>query len=62
MAEQTIELAVPLLLPGVETEDDACLRRLETALANQAGLRRAHIERQKHPPAVVALLAAYSAG
>ena len=51
-AEQTIELAVPLLLPGVEAEDDACLRRLETALENQAGLKRAHVERDKHPPAL----------
>jgi hypothetical protein len=43
-AEQTIELEVPLLLPGVEAEDDACLRRLEAALENQAGLTRAHVE------------------
>src|SRR5262249_1094539 len=52
MAEQTIGWAVQLLLPGVEAEDDACLRRLETALENQAGLSRAHIEREKHPPAL----------
>ena len=50
MAEKTIELQVPLLLPGVEAEDDACLNRLESALENQKGLTRAHVEREKHPP------------
>jgi len=52
MAEQTLELQVPLLLPGVDGADDACLRRLETALENQAGLSRAHVEREKQPPAL----------
>src|SRR5438093_12401349 len=50
MAEKTIELQVPLLLPGVEAEDDACLNRLESALENQKGLTRAHVEREKRPP------------
>jgi Cd2+/Zn2+-exporting ATPase len=52
MTEQTIELEVPLLLPGVETEDDACLKRLEAALGDRQGLNRAHIERTKQPPAL----------
>src|SRR5579859_6572331 len=50
MSEKTIELQVPLLLPGVEVEDDACLNRLEAALTNQKGLKRVHVEREKHPP------------
>jgi len=49
MAEKTIELDFQLLLPGVEAEDDACLARLETALQNQKGLQRAHLERDKRP-------------
>src|SRR5512136_2322440 len=49
MAEKIIELDFQLLLPGVEAEDDACLARLETALQNQKGLQRAHVERDKRP-------------
>lgn len=52
MTEKTIELEIPVLLPGVETEDDACLARLETALQNQKGLNRAHLERDKQPVAL----------
>lgn len=49
MKEEAIELEIPLLLPGVEAEDDACLARLETALQNHKGLERAHLERDKRP-------------
>lgn len=49
MSEKTLELDIPLLLPGVEADDDACLNRLEAALQNQKGLRRAHLERDKRP-------------
>ena len=52
MTEKTIELEVPLLLPGVEAEDDACLDRLEAALQNQKGLKRAHLERTQRPAAL----------
>ena len=52
MSEKTVELEVPLLLPGVDAEDDACLDRLETALQNQKGLKRAHLERDKRPAAL----------
>lgn len=45
MTETTIQLDIPLLLPGVDDHDDACLKRLETALQNQKGLSRAHLER-----------------
>ncbi|GAB4577300.1 MAG: heavy metal translocating P-type ATPase [Anaerolineales bacterium] len=49
MSEKTVEMEIPLLLPGVEEEDDECLNRLETALKSQKGLQRAHLERDKHP-------------
>ncbi len=47
--EKTIELEIPLLLPGVEDEKDECLNRLESALQNQKGILRAHLEREKTP-------------
>ena len=43
--EKTIELDIPLLLPGVEDEKDECLNRLESAFQNQKGILRAHLER-----------------
>lgn len=52
MTEKTIELEIPLLLPGIENDDDDCLARLETALQNQKGLQRAHLERNKRPAAL----------
>ena len=47
--EKTIELDIPLLLPGVEDERDECLNRLESSLQNQKGILRAHLEREKSP-------------
>ncbi len=47
--EKTIELDLPLLLPGVEDEKDECLNRLEISLQNQKGILRAHLEREKSP-------------
>ncbi|HLA99327.1 MAG TPA: cation-translocating P-type ATPase [Anaerolineales bacterium] len=47
--EKTIELEIPLLLPGVEDEQDECLKRLETSLQGQKGIVRAHLEREKTP-------------
>lgn len=49
MSEKTLELEIPLLLPGIQNEDDACLSRLETALRSHKGLQRAHLERDKRP-------------
>ena len=45
MTEATIQLDIPILLPGVEDRDDACLTRLEASLQNRKGLSRAHLER-----------------
>ena len=45
--EKTIELEIPLLLPGIEDEKDECLTRLESSLQNRKGILRAHLERDK---------------
>lgn len=42
--EEEIQLDLSVVLPGVE-DGDACLDRLESALKNHRGLRRAHLER-----------------
>lgn len=47
--EKTIELEIPLLLPGIEDERDECLTRLESSLQNRKGILRAHLEREKSP-------------
>ena len=49
MPEKTIELDIPLLLPGVEDEKDECLNRLESSFQDQKGILRAHLERDKSP-------------
>lgn len=47
--ERTIELEIPILLPGIESEKDDCLTRLEESLRNRKGILRAHLERDKLP-------------
>ncbi len=49
MSEKTVELEIALLLPDVQDEQDNCLNRLESALHNQKGIVRAHLERDKSP-------------
>lgn len=49
MTEKTLELEIPVLIPGLTNHEDACLERLESALENQRGILRAHIEPQKDP-------------
>lgn len=49
MNEKAIDLDIPLILPGVTDDQDACLNRLEAALQNQKGIQRAHVERDKTP-------------
>ena len=48
-AEKTIELAIPLLLPGVEDNGDGRLRLLERALQVHRGILRAHLELDRSP-------------
>jgi Cd2+/Zn2+-exporting ATPase len=47
--EKTIDLEIPLLMPGVENDKDECLNRLEASFQNYKGILRAHIERDKSP-------------
>ncbi|MBI5953013.1 MAG: cadmium-translocating P-type ATPase [Chloroflexi bacterium] len=47
--EKTIELEIPLLMPGVEDDKDECLNRLETSFQSYKGIIRAHLEREKSP-------------
>ena len=49
MAEKTVELEIPLLLPGVQNDDDGCLARLESTVREHRGVIRAHLEREKTP-------------
>lgn len=49
MSEKKLEIEIPLLLPGVEDQDDACLGRLESALQGHKGLRYAHIKKDRQP-------------
>jgi Cd2+/Zn2+-exporting ATPase len=49
MEEKTLQLDIPLLIPGLTNHQDACLERLETSLKDQRGIQRAHVERQNDP-------------
>jgi Cd2+/Zn2+-exporting ATPase len=42
--EKTIELEVRSLLPGIESDQDACIRRLEKAMQNRREMQKAHLE------------------
>jgi Cd2+/Zn2+-exporting ATPase len=42
--EKTIEIELPLVLPGIENEKDACLSRLENTLQGQKGILRSHFK------------------
>ena len=45
MTESTLQLEIPVLLPGVADERDSCVQRLNEQLAAQKGIQQAHIER-----------------
>lgn len=47
--ERTIELEIAQLLPGIENDQDGCLKRLEKSLQERKGILRAHIESEKMP-------------
>jgi Cd2+/Zn2+-exporting ATPase len=49
MTEKTIELAIPVLAPEIESGHDGCLERLEMALQHHKGILRAHVEYEKAP-------------
>ena len=43
--EKTIELEIRSLLPGIESDQDSCIRRLEAALQNRREMQKAHLEK-----------------
>lgn len=49
MEEKTLELEIPVLIPGLTNHQDPCLERLESALQHQRGILRAHVEGDKDP-------------
>ncbi len=46
MSESTLQLEIPILLPGVEDERDQCVTRLQELLTGRKGLQRVHIARE----------------
>jgi Cd2+/Zn2+-exporting ATPase len=49
LEEKTIEIEIPVLLPGVQDKQDQCIVRLENALQGHRGVHKAHLERDKDP-------------
>ncbi|MEA5078931.1 MAG: heavy metal translocating P-type ATPase [Anaerolineaceae bacterium] len=47
--EKTVEIELPLVLPGIENEKDECLIRLENTLQGQKGILRSHFKNDKEP-------------
>ena len=43
--EQTLQLNIPVILPGVQDEQDGCVARLQERVQSQTGVSQAHIER-----------------
>jgi Cd2+/Zn2+-exporting ATPase len=46
VAESTLQLQIPILLPHVQDEQDQCIERLNELIAAQKGIVQAHIERE----------------
>jgi Cd2+/Zn2+-exporting ATPase len=44
--EKTVQLDIPVLLPGVEDEQDQCVERLQEQIAARRGIEKAHIDRK----------------
>lgn len=49
MEEKKLKLEIPLLLPGLNDNQDRCLDRLEGAVRNIKGIQRAHVKREQKP-------------
>lgn len=48
--QQTLQLDIPLVLPGVEASDDGCIERLEERLRGQNGIALAHLDESGPKP------------
>jgi len=46
VAESTLQLQIPILLPHVQDERDQCIERLNTLIAAQKGIFQAHVKHQ----------------
>jgi Cd2+/Zn2+-exporting ATPase len=49
MTEKTIELCIPLLLPGISDGGDACLAMVEKQLQSRKGISRVHVRNDREP-------------
>lgn len=47
VGEESLQLAVPVILPGVDDADDGCVSRLQERLQAQTGISQAHVERDE---------------
>ena len=67
MTEKTVEVAIPLLLPDVEDERDACLDRIQDILQSHKGIIATHLHLDHDPvdlcihydPNLISLAAVY---
>ncbi len=46
MAESTLQLQIPVLLPNVDDERDQCVQRLQEQISGQKGIHRVHVDRE----------------
>ena len=53
--EAAHQLDLPLVLPGVESEDDGCIARLETRLREQTGISSVHFDKNARGQSVLCL-------
>lgn len=53
--EAAHQLDLPVVLPGVESEDDGCIGRLETRLSEQTGIRSVHFDKNENGQSVLCL-------
>ena len=53
--EAALQLDLPLVLPGVESEGDGCIGRLETRLREQNGVRTVHFDKNDLGQSVLCL-------
>ena len=52
--EQSLQLGIPVVLPGIDDASDGCVARLQERLQAQTGISEAHVERD-HGQAVLCL-------
>ncbi len=50
LQEPTLQLEIPVILPGVDDEKDGCVERLQNRLRAQTGIRQVHIDQKDGKP------------